>query len=362
VGYQDFLHSLKLRIRQTQIQAARAASQSLLELYFSIGRDLIFRQEREGWGSAVIERLARDLRRELPGQHGFSASNLWRMRAFYLTYRPTLEVLAQPVRELMPPSDDRLPSEVALLPWGHHVILMERAKDPAQRAFYAQAALENGWSRDVLQLQIRGKLYERQSVTKKLTNFQTHLPKPLSDLAEQTLKDPYLFDFLTIGEEAHECDIEKALVQHITKFLLELGTGFSFVGRQVHLEVGGEDFYIDLLFYHLKLRAFVVVELKAGAFKPEHAGQLNFYLSAVDAKLRHATDNPSIGLILCRDKNRTVAEYALGGMSKPMGIAEWQRTLTTSLPDDLRSSLPTVQELEQELAQLDETTSPAERR
>lgn len=221
--------------------------------------------------------------------------------------------------------------------------------------------LEHGWNRGLLYLQINARLYERQVKAPKLTNFQARLPKPQSDLAEETLKDPYLFDFLTVSPEAHEREVERSLVQHITRFLIELGAGFSFVGRQVHLQVGNDDFYIDLLFYHLKLRSFVVIELKGGTFKPEHVGQLNFYLNAVDDKLKHPTDNPSIGLILCRDKNRTVAEYALRGIAKPMGVAEWQTQLVENLPEELRGSLPTVDEIEAELSTLEseESVEPA---
>lgn len=360
-GYRDFLRDLKDRIRRSQVRAAQAASRELLQLHFSIGRDIVLRQERDGWGSSVIERLARDLHAEFPGVAGLSARNLWRMRAFFLAYRPNNQLPNPPEQGVSPSENEFLPQAVAEIPWGHHVVLQERVKDPTQRLWYSHAVIENGWSRDVLHLQIDSRLYERQAVNHKVTNFQARLPTPQSDLAEQTLKDPYLFDFLTVAANAHERQIEHALVSHITRFLLELGTGFSFVGRQVHLEVGGEDFYIDLLFYHLKLRSYIVVELKATAFKPEHAGQLNFYLSAVDDKLKHPTDNPSIGLILCRDKNRTVAEYALSGMTKPMGVAEWQRELVDSLPQELHGSLPTVEELESELAALEVADSKQER-
>lgn len=356
-GYREFLRDLKARISRAQLRAAQAANRTLLALYFSIGHDIVVRQDREGWGSAVIERLARDLKAAFPGAAGWSASNLWRMRAFYLAYRPEHEVLAQAVRELE--LAEFLPPSVAEIPWGHHVVLLERVKDPAQRFWYAHAALEHGWSRGILYLQIDVRVYERQVKASKLTNFHARLPKPQSDLAEETLKDPYLFDFLTLSPKAHEREIEQSLVQHITRFLIELGAGFSFVGRQVHLQVGESDFYIDLLFYHLKLRCFVVIELKGGSFKPEHVGQLNFYLNAVDDKLKHPTDSPSIGLILCRDKNRTVAEYALRGIAKPMGVAEWQTQLVESLPEELRGSLPTVDEIEAELSTL-QCEQPAE--
>jgi predicted nuclease of restriction endonuclease-like (RecB) superfamily len=241
-----------------------------------------------------------------------------------------------------------LPPEVADLPWGHHVVLFEKVAADAARAWYAAQALEYGWSRAVLVVQLESRLYERQG--KALTNFRHALPPPQSDLAQQTLKDPYVFDFLTLSREAEEHALEAGLVDHVQKFLLELGAGFAFVGRQVHLAVGGQDFYLDLLFYHLKLRCFVVIELKAKPFEPEHAGKMNFYLSAVDAKLRHPDDKPSLGLLLCKSKNELVVEYALRDLKKPIGVAEWETKLVESLPENLKGSLPTVEELEAELA------------
>lgn len=235
---------------------------------------------------------------------------------------------------------------VGQLPWGHNVLLLDKIKDPGQRRWYAQAALDNGWSRTILAIQVENRLHERQVQAVKTTNFSDRLPGPQSELAEQMVKDPYLFDFLSLGPQALERELEHGLVEHITKFLLELGSGFAFVGRQVHLEVGTEDFYLDLLFYHLKLRCFVVIDLKTKAFKPEYAGKMNFYLSAVDGILRHPQDAPSIGIILCKDRNRFVAEYALKDINKPMGVAEWQTRLVESLPEDLKGSLPTVEELE----------------
>ncbi|MFA5976518.1 MAG: PDDEXK nuclease domain-containing protein [Elusimicrobiota bacterium] len=342
-GYRAFLQELKQRILSARIKGALSANRVLLALYWSIGRDIVARQKRDGWGTSVIDRLGQDIQTAFPGIEGFSSRNLWRMRAFYLAY--PAEKMPHPVAVLS--ETVFLPQSVAEMPWGHHALLLEKVKDRTQRLWYAFATLQHGWSRDVLAIQIETRLYERQGTAKKITNFKALLPKPQSDLAEQAIKDPYVFDFLGISQDAQEREIEGQLVKHITQFLLELGAGFAFVGRQVHLEVGEEDFYIDLLFYHLKLRCYVVIELKAGKFKPEYAGQLNFYLSAVDAVLRRSDDHPSIGLILCKDKNHLVAEYALKDVSKPIGISEYR--LLRSIPRYLKAGLPTVQELEKEL-------------
>ena len=234
---------------------------------------------------------------------------------------------------------------VAQLPWGHNVRLLDMVKKPAERLWYTEQAIQHGWSRNVLVLQIESRLYRRQG--KAITNFRATLPKPQSDLAQQLLKDPYNFDFLTLSQEAQEKGLESGLVQHIRKFLLELGVGFAFVGSQYPLEVGGDEFRIDLLFYHLKLRCYVVVELKAGDFKPEHTGQLSFYLSAVDTHMKSQQDNPTIGLLLCKSQNRVVAEYALRDSNKPIGVAEYQ--LVEALPAELQTSLPSIEQIEQEL-------------
>ncbi len=244
-------------------------------------------------------------------------------------------------------SANRPPTFVADLPWGHNQVLLFKLKEPVERIWYAAKAVENGWSRAVLTVQIEAGLYARQG--KAVTNFSQTLPSPQSDLAQQTLKDPYVFDFLTLTEDAHERELDSGLVDHVQNFLLELGAGFAFVGRQVHLFVGNDDFYLDLLFYHLKLRCFVVIDLKMEKFTPEHAGKLNFYLSAVDSQLRHPDDNPAIGLVLCKTRDRVIAEYALRDISKPIGVAEWQTKLVQSLPEPLRSNLPTIEQIEEEL-------------
>lgn len=332
-GYKEWLKDVKERIRCAQQKAVLAANSEIILLYWQIGRDILERQGQQGWGAKVVDRLADDLRREFQDMKGFSPRNLLFMRAFAETYthEPNVKQL------------------VSQLPWGHIIHLIQKVKTTDEREWYARADIEYGWSRAVLVHQIESGLYHRQG--KAITNFDKQLPAPQSELAQQTLKDPYIFDFLNIGKEAHERDIENALVEHITRFLLELGAGFSYVGKQVLLEVGGEDFYLDLLFYHLKLRCYVVIELKAVAFKPEYAGKLNFYLSAVDATMKHENDNPSIGLILCKDKNRLVAEYALKDISKPVGISKYR--LIESIPEDLQGSLPSIEQIEAELSEVD---------
>ncbi|WP_353076130.1 PDDEXK nuclease domain-containing protein [Stenotrophomonas sepilia] len=329
-GYSDWLSELKGRIHTAQQRAVLAVNRELVELYWQIGRDILARQAEQGWGAKVIERLAHDLRAAFPDMKGFSPRNLKYMRAFAEAW-PDAEIVQQ---------------AAAQLPWGHNLVLLDRLKAPMERLAYAHAAIEYGWSRNMLNIHIETRLLERTG--KAITNFDQRLPAPQSDLAIESLKDPYRFDFLGLGEEAQEREIEKALVQHVTDFLLELGAGFAFVGRQVLLDVGGEEFFIDLLFYHLKLRCYVVIELKAGRFKPEHLGQLGFYLTAVDRQVKHAQDNPSIGLLLCKSKNKVVAEYALGDKSQPMGIAEYK--LVESLPKELQTSLPSIEQIERELA------------
>ncbi|MBK8510230.1 MAG: DUF1016 family protein [Candidatus Competibacteraceae bacterium] len=331
-GYPDWLAELKTRIHTAQQRAALAVNRELVLLYWQIGRDILERQAREGWGAKVIDRLAHDLRTAFPDMKGFSRANLMYMRAFAEAW-PQAEIVQQ---------------AVGRLPWGHNLVLLAKLKDSQQRLDYAQRAIEHGWSRSILEMQIETRLLEREG--KALTNFAERLPAPNTDLARQSLKDPYLFDFLGMGKEADERAIEAALVQHITQFLLELGAGFAFVGRQVHLEVGGDDFFIDLLFYHLKLRCYVVIELKADKFKPEHLGQLGFYLTAVDRQVKTEHDNATIGLLLCKSKNQVVAEYALRDQTQPMGIAEY--TLLASMPAELQTSLPSIEQIEQELKAL----------
>jgi len=328
-GYAEWLGELKGRIHNARQRATLAVNRELVLLYWQIGSDILVRQASQGWGAKVIDRLAHDLRNAFPEMRGFSRANLMYMRAFAEAW----------------PDEQIVQQAVGQLPWGHNLVLLTRLKEPDQRLAYARAAIEHGWSRNVLNIQIETRLLERTGQA--VTNFAERLPQPGSDLARESLKDPYLFDFLDVGKEADEREIESALVKHITQFLLELGAGFAFVGRQVHLEVGGDDFFIDLLFYHLKLRCYVVIELKADKFKPEHLGQLGFYLTAVDRQVKNEQDNPTIGLLLCKSKNKVVAEYALGDKGQPMGIAEYK--LLDALPEPLQTSLPTIEEIEKEL-------------
>ena len=328
-GYEELLQQVKQRVREARVRAALAVNSELVRLYWSIGRDILERQERQGWGAKVVERLAADLGREFPDSKSFSARNLLSMRRFAEAW-PDPAIVKQLVSQL---------------PWGHNIRLLQKVEDPEQRIWYAKKVIENGWSRNVLVLHIERGLFEATGEVR--ANFEATLPAPQSDLARETLKDPYKFDFLGIAEDAEERVIERGLVRHIRDFLLELGQGFAFVGNQVVLEVGAEPYRIDLLFYHLKLRCYVVIELKAGRFKPEQVGKLNFYLSAVDDLLRHPDDKPSIGMVLCKDRNDIVAEYALRGTSQPMAVSQFE--LTKTLPEELKGKLPSVEDLEAEL-------------
>lgn len=339
--YAVLLTAVKERIAAAQTRAALSINRELVLLYWCIGRDIVVRQEEQRWGTGVIEALANDLRAAFPGVEGFSARNLWRMRAFYLAYRPENAFLPQPVAEIVPAP----PEPLLDLPWSHNILLMEKVKDTAQREWYARQTIAHGWSRNVLVHQIESELHNRQGQA--LTNFERTLPAPQSELAQEMLKDPYNFDFLTLGQDAHERDLERGLLNRLRDFLLELGVGFAFVGNQYHLEVGGQDFYIDLLFYHLRLRCFVVVDLKMGPFQPEYAGKMNFYLSVVDDMLRREGDAPTVGLLLCKSKDRVVAEYALRGMTQPIGVADYQ--IAEVLREDLEGCLPTVEQIEDEL-------------
>jgi len=382
-NYPALLADIKQRIRTAQVRTAMAGNAGMLLLYWEIGGVLAKRQKNEGWGTAVLPRLANDLHNDLPDVKGFSARNLRLMIQFFDEYssfgpiwqRPVAKLPDQPsaheaiwprpvaklknrgsaapkgplaVAQFPTAPDDASiwQRAVAQLTWAHNVILIQKVKDLPTRLWYAQQAFEHGWSRDVLSLQIQARAHERHG--KAVTNFRRTLPPPQSDLAAQLLKDPYIFDFLTLEKPFHERELETGLLRHLQDFLVELGTGFAFVGRQIHMEVGEDDFYLDLLFYHLKLRCFVVVDLKVGAFKPEYAGKMNFYLSAVDDRMRHAADQPSIGLILCEEKNKIIAEYALRGMDKAIGVSDYQ--LTRALPKKLQSALPSIAQIEAELS------------
>ena len=328
-GYADWLAELKTRIHSAQQRATLAVNRELVLLYWQIGRDILVRQAEQGWGAKVIDRLAHDLRTAFPTMKGFSPRNLKYMRAFAEAW----------------PDTEFVQAVLAQLPWYHQLALLDKLRSPETRRWYAAKAIEHNWSRNVLAMQIETRLHERSGMA--VTNFETSLPKPQSDLALESIKDPYRFDFLGLTDEAQEREVEHALVKHVTEFLLELGAGFAFVGRQVLLDVGGDEFFIDLLFYHLKLRCYVVIELKAGKFKPEHLGQLGFYLTAIDRQVKSEHDNPTVGLLLCKSKNKVVAEYALGDTTQPMGIAEYK--LLESLPAELQTSLPSIEQIEREL-------------
>lgn len=363
MNYPAVLKEVKDRIRRAQIRATMSANAEMLLMYWDVGRIIDEQRATEGWGAKVIQRLSQDIRNELPEVKGFSERNLKRMLAFYNEYsllsnRPTaLAQIAEThdapnrptaLAQLRPESEytveTKLLKLVLLLPWAHNATLLG-VKNTTARLWYMMQALEHGWSHDWLADQIKHKTYERQGNA--VTNFDTHLPAPQSALAQESLKDPYIFDFLTLAEPFQERELETGLVAHVEKFLLELGAGFSFMGRQYHLTVSNQDFYIDLLFYHTKLRCYVVIELKKGKFKPEYAGKVNFYCSVVDDVLRHEHDNPTIGLILCQTNDRVVAEYTLRDMHKPIGVSEYE--LTRALPEELKSSLPTVEEIEERL-------------
>lgn len=337
--YVNWLKELKTKIRSTQAKAALAVNSALIEFYWDLGR--MIAEKETIWGSKLIEQISRDLKGEFPEIQGLSTSNLKYCKRFFLYYESSIG--QQPV-------DQFGKYLVAQIPWGHNILIFSKAKGINEANFYIEKTIENSWSRDTLGLQIKSDLYGRTG--KSITNFKNTLPEPLSDLAQQTLKDPYVFDFMTMSKPYHEKDIEKQLMQHITKFLLELGKGFAFVGQQFHLEIAENDYYIDLLFYHIKLKCYVVIELKNTKFIPEYAGKLNFYLSAVDTLLKAEEDKPTIGIILCRDKNNIEAEFALRDINKPMGISEFN--FTEILPEELKSSLPTIEEIERELSKNDD--------
>ena len=322
--YLSVVDTVKREISNAQYRAAVHVNADLLLLYYDIGCII---NEHKSWGNKFIDNLASDIRMAFPESKGYSVRNLKYMSKFAEEY-PNREFVQQ---------------VVAQIPWGQNIVLMDKVSDSKEREWYIRKSAENGWSRNVLVHQIESGLYRRQVLVDKVSNFERRLPSPQSELAVQTMKDPYVFDFISLREDMIERDIEQALVRDVTKLLLELGTGFAFLGNQYRLNVGGDDFYIDLLFYNLNLRCYVVIELKTGDFKPEYVGQLNFYLSAVDGILKTDRDNPSIGLLLCKSKNNLVAEYSLKDISKPIGVSEYK--VTGNLPDDLGRQLPSVEDI-----------------
>jgi len=370
--YRNWLIDIKQRIRQAQIKAAVQVNTTLLTFYWDLGSDIVKRQKSAKWGSGFLKQLSADLMAEFPDMKGFSFNNLQYIKRWYLFYtdgtidlatgggRIAQQVASQStetselknVAQAVPQLDgvsiqQRVVERLVQIPWGHNRVIISKCKDVAEALYYVNKTIENNWSRNVLTHQIESGLYHREG--KAVTNFTTTLPAPQSDLAQQLIKDPYTFDFLTLTQDYNERELEKALIDHITKFLLELGTGFAFVGRQKGLQVGKRDFFLDLLFYHTKLHCYVVIELKTGEFEPEYAGKLNFYLKAVDEQLRGDRDEPTIGILLCKSRDRVVVEYALSDIGKPMGVSEYQ--LTRALPDNLKPSLPSIEELEAEFGE-----------
>ena len=367
--YAEWLTDLKLKIRRNQVKAAVQVNETLLRLYWEMGREINERQKESQWGSGFLAQLSKDLMAEFPDMKGFSRSNLQHIRSFYAFYVGVKPICEQAAHKLVPDvsngiceqaarkleivaNDDTtsniicsIPEEIFRIPWWHHIILMRKCKTPQEALFYVHKTIEGNWSRSVLLNMLDTGLYEANGQA--ITNFSSTLPVPQGELARETLKDPYVFDFLTMRESYNERELENALTDNITRFLLELGTGFAYVGKQVRIQVGEEEFFLDLLFYHLKLRCFVVVELKTVKFEPSQLGQLGFYVTAVNEQLRHPSDNETIGLLICKTKDKVVAEYALKNAAQPLGISEYQ--LSCLLPDEIKSSLPTIEEIEAEL-------------
>ena len=348
-NYIEWVKKLKQKFRQCQLKAVVKVNSELLNFYWELGKEIVEKQKETKWGSKFLERLSKDLMAEFPNVKGFSLRNLKYIRQWYLFWK-LFENGQQPVAQM---EDTKVQQAVALItqiPWGHNLVIISKCKDTKEALFYVRKTIENGWSRSVLTHQIESGLYERTG--KAITNFDIALPKPQSDLAKETIKDPYCFDFLTLRDDYTEKELEDNLLTHLTKFLLELGNGFSFLGRQYKLEVGEDEFFIDLLFYHVKLHSYVVVDLKTRKFRPEYAGKLNFYISAVDSILKTEMDNPTIGLLICKSKNNTVVDYALRDIFKPIGVSEYK--ITKELPEEFKSSLPSIEEIEAELNLIDE--------
>lgn len=384
-NYLSILEGLKQKIRQARVKAILSVNAQLIQVYWEIGKVILEQQEHEGWGAKIIDKLAADLKVEFPDETGFSVRNLKYMRSFAEAY-PTLSFMQGPlvalkgdknqtdtalqgnlakiVQPTVAQSDERqshtfVQSVVAQIPWTHHTIILDKAKDLPERIFYIQKTLEGGWSKNILKLQIESDLYKRQGNT--LNNFAVTLPSPESDLVNETFKSPYLFDFLTLAEDAKEKDVERGLVQHLKKFMLELGRGFAYVGNQYNLKVENDEYFLDLLFYNINLHCYVIFELKIGDFKPEFAGKLNFYINTVDEEIKGNDDKPTIGILLCKTPNRTEVKYALKGISTPLGIAEYE--LTNALPTQLESEMPTIEELEAEIEkEYEELKSPTQKR
>ena len=331
--YKHWLKDLKQKVLQSQLKAVVKVNSTLLEFYWELGEDIVLRQSQASWGDGFLKQLSQDLMAEFPDMKGFSERNLKYIRQWVVFYSSDKTIGQQPVAQL------------TQIPWGHNLKIIAKCQSIAEAVYYVQNTLDNGWSRSVLTHQIESGLWQREG--KAISNFSETLPAPQSDLAQQALKDPYVFDFLTLSKQHSERELEQGLIEHITHFLLELGAGFAYMGKQYPIHVGERDFFIDLLFYHAQLHCYVVIELKIGDFEPEHAGKLNFYIKAIDEQLRSEADQPTIGILLCKNKDRLVAEYALSDIQKPIGVSEYQ--LTQALPENLQSKLPSIEEIENEL-------------
>lgn len=337
--YREWLKDIKGYIRNQQVKAAVRVNEELLKVYWKLGEDICIHKAEAQWGSGFYESLSKDLKTEFPDMKGFSITNLKYCKRFYELYNQSDTIRQQIV--------DEFTSPIFTIPWGHHTEIIAKCKSVDDALFYVHKTIENGWSRAVLLNFLDAKLHQAEG--KAITNFTRLLPPPVSDLAQQTLKDPYNFDFLTIRQNYDEKELQEALTNNITKFLLELGNGFAYVGQQYRLKVGEQEFFADLLFYHLKLRCYVVIELKVERFKPEHLGQLGFYVTAIDKNMKSEVDNPTIGLLICKTKDSVVAEYALGATTLPIGISEYE--LKRVIPDEFKGSLPTIEEIEEKLGE-----------
>lgn len=341
--YKQWLIDLKFRIRNSQIKAALKVNTELINLYWDLGKEIVAKQEQSQWGDGLIKQLSTDLQQEFPDMKGFSISNIKYTKQWYLFYYKHITIGQQVVGQLEIAED--IQELVSQIPWGHNLRIIAQCQSIEEASFYIHKTIEHGWSRSMLDLHIKQQEFQRTRHS--ISNFSRLLPTVQSDLAQQLLKDPYNFDFLTLTDNYKERELENALTDNITKFLIELGAGFAYVGRQVPIQVGNKDFYLDLLFYHLKLRCYVVIELKATDFMPEYTGKLSFYLTAVNDLLKHPADNPTIGLLICKNKDSFIAEYSLKGIGQPIGVSEYE--LTRLCPEDFKGSLPSIEEIEAEL-------------
>lgn len=337
IEYKQWLTDLKFRIRNSQIKAALKVNTELINLYWELGKEIVSKQEQSQWGDGLIKQLSSDLQQEFPEMKGFSTTNIKYIKRWYSFYNQDITIGQQVV--------DQLRETVSQIPWGHNSRIIIQCKSIEEAFFYIHKTIENGWSRSILELHIKQQDYQRTRHS--VSNFSRLLPTVQSDLAQELLKDPYNFDFLTLTDSYKERELENALTDNITKFLIELGAVFAYVGRQIPLKVGNKEFYLDLLFYHLKLRCYIVIELKATDFIPEYTGKLSFYLTAVNDLLKHPADNPSIGLLICKNKDSFIAEYSLKGISQSIGVSEYE--LTRLCPEDFKGSLPSIEEIEAEL-------------